>query len=1344
MATKLKSLFYNFILIGVVVVLCLLAGTGGSRLTAISLDQQTRCTLPEHVHTETCYMGELLLCNQKAHLHNNNCYLVLLQDNDINWLLENVDLEENRSLEGVINSAMVQALRLNQNFRDPNTPVELTSQDIAQLNAVIVENHIEPAVVLNEDLDASKTLTYSVEDTKAGTTVTPSAVGGTPATGRVVNFYAMLDGNLVFVNSAALVSSNPEYITYANAAKAYTGELTTGLSTSTINSAYFFRYNTSGQTGSASNFTSNATYRSSRVRFANSNYAQYALLCERTNSGGSYTYRPVEFFTVGLDYSAVDPSMDVTVRRVEKNKASGLTLSDEYLWYDAAGNLVTAMPNTITETTILYARPKAFTATFLDANRTQVAEPYGEKPVDGKVSVQLPDLTGTLWEGYYWIFDGTDGTTYYPSDGSATVEITGDTVFMAVAPDYVVSFMDEKGNGHVILVPYLEKTTLPSLPDGWYWQDQEGRKYQPGSQSDPIRTDMLFTAKEQMLTVHYDVNFPAGAVSAVDEVPTIYGTEEATVTDYAVGGRPVITRNLTSRTARDEVSTSNKESVTYFFKGWTVPGTGLLIPPDSTLTWNDLSPYIDENNEVSLEGVWDSGDRYNSATFFLRFDSAAVDTDGNITSQPVENYTPEIFNTHVGGVDRSLSDSQIKQNYEIADTTSDNSFGADQKIRALYGETAEGIWFYDFPSDDHVFDYLKNYLASNPGRSLTVDGEPVDPAQLNHDYYAIRWYVFKLEGSSWHIDGKLVKKEGNITVTKNFGGSEDILSDIKDGFYMVAENGTRDENGVFTAYSSSDSRHKEHLLVPDAATGNALRAQYPGATVTVADGAVSTDRLMQWDIPNIELGEHWQIREYLVELEHYSCYPEYSVYDTDGAYTAIAEYGTVASVVGKTFALDEDPDQGMLTIFSNYYYPKEAILIKKEDAKTGRPIGGAVFELWQNDVLLSFNYQEQTGQYERDPEGDGAFSQIVTSADGFSIISTTGFSYDYGDVVVKEVLPPAGYDPAPNITVGRNDDGDVVLKDVLDTDPDRWPELAEVPSEDVLVVKDHTAEYISVTVNKVWNTNTPADSVEVVLQANGQHAAALFPGMKDAQVVLSAGNVWAHTWYDLPRFANGQMVQWGVKEIVIGGKPTLSDGVTFANWIVTYSPGYGTDADSDGDIDSWSFTITNSTRRLQMIVTKVGTDGAMLPGSVFSLEQVELVNGQWVPVSGTMTNVQTTDANSMLTFDNLTADVYYRFAELSATDGYFIGFEPVVLTMDGNGNIRKVLADGSFAQLNDPLVQITRPYNIQVINLKMAPLPQSGGEGIMVYLQSGTALLVAAAALLLYNINRRRKRKGVS
>jgi len=490
----------------------------------------------------------------------------------------------------------------------------------------------------------------------------------------------------------------------------------------------------------------------------------------------------------------------------------------------------------------------------------------------------------------------------------------------------------------------------------------------------------------------------------------------------------------------------------------------------------------------------------------------------------------------------------------------------------------------------------------------------------------------------------------------------------------------------------------------------------------------------------VELDEYWYIEEFPVQIPGYSCYAEYSVYDTDGFYTAIAEYGTRASVIGKTFALDEDPDQGLLTEFRNYYYPVETIIIKKEDGKTGKPIGGAVFELWQNGNRLTFNYNEETGQYERDESGDGTFTQIITTDDGFSIISTTGFSYDYGDVLVKEVLPPSGYDPAPDITVGKDESGNVVVKDIAGKPPDQWETIAEVPSPDALVVKDYAAEFMSVTVEKVWNTNTPADSVVVVLQANGQHAAALFPGMTDAQVTLNAGNLWRHTWTDLPRYANGKLVTWGVKEIIIGGKPTLSDGVNFANWTVTYSPGLGTDTDGDGDIDNWKFTVTNSQKRLQLILTKVGTDGLILPGSIFSLEQVELVNGLWQPVADTAANTQITGSNGMLTFDNLTADVYYRLTEVQATNGYYITFNPVIITMDSDGNIQRVLDDGTLAELYDPVIQITGPFNIRVVNLQMTALPETGGPGEFMYLQGALILmLLSVTALLLYKRKRRRE-----
>ena len=1328
MAGKLKSLFYKLILISIVALLGALTVMGSAAVSSVALDQEARCGLSEHTHNRECYISDVLICQQKAHVHSQNCYLVLLEDNDINWLLQTMENTDEKSLEGVLDSAMGQALVLNDGLSEETPPLELTQQDISSLNQTIAENHIEPSVVLNENLQAGMVLNYipPVYDNAL------FAIGDKPTTARRgANFYILLDGNITLIGTATLSNANFDYYSYNNTVKKYTDVVTTGLTTSGINTTYFFLFNMDGAVSKVSDFDIAATYRSNNVRFDDSDSPRYILLCNEKNG----SYQAVEFYTVTLDYSQSGTSRAKQVKYVESGRSSGFTLSDEFSWYDANGNPVTAIPAAITGTTTLYARPMAYTVTFEDSGGDQVAQPYSKEPEGLTLLVPLPTLRGK--ETWYWIEKGSDGTKYYQSGHS--VQVGGDTTFVAIPDTYTVTLVNDTGQKLTQTVGYRQTFTFDVLPDGWFWVDKDGNQYTSGADSPPITSDITYSAASRVVNVHYDVNFPAGAVSVVDSVPTIYGTNATTVTDVAMGGKSLTIRDLTSRTARREISTSNKESVTYYFKGWTVAGTNVLIKPDATVSWSDLQGYITTDDQIRFQGVWEEGGRHNSATFFVRFDSVAVDSGGNVTSQPTENYTPEVFNTHVGGVDSSLSDQQIRDTYWIFDTTSDNSYGADQAIRALYGEKTTGMWLYDFPSDDYVFSYLKDYLAKNPGKQLTHEGETVNPAELNHDYYAIRWYVCKLEGSSWHIDGKVFKKEGSVTVDKVFGGDDTVLSTEKDGFYILAENGSLDEDGSFVAYNPTHEDFKQYLLVVNQKGADALRRQYPNAQILIFDTETESAHHYQWVIEGVELGEHWHIEEFPVLIPGYSCYAEYTVYDTDGMHTAIAEYGTRARVIGKTFALDEDPDQGLMAEFHNYYYPVQTILIKKEDGKTGKPIGGAVFELWQNGNRLSFNYNDQTGQYERDASGNGAFTQIVTAADGFSVISTTGFSYDYGDVVVKEVLPPAGYDPAPEITVGKNANGEIVIKNISGEPPDEWENIAKVPSDDALVIKDYAAEYLSVTVEKVWNTNAPADSVVVVLQANGQHAAALFPGMTNAQVTLNGGNVWQHTWKDLPRYANGQLVTWGVKEIVIGGKPTLADGVTFANWTVTYSPGMGTDTDGDGDIDNWKFIVTNTQKRLQMILTKVGTDGRILPGCTFSLEQVELKNGVWQPVAGTAADVQTTDARGMLTFDNLTADVYYRLAELQAADGYFVAFNPVILTMDGDGNIRKVLDDGTLAELYDPVIQVTGPFNIRVTNLKLTALPETGGVGSYVYMQGGLLLMISAAALLLYKRKRRKE-----
>lgn len=1341
MAERIKRLFYKLIFAGILVMLTVLTVIGGTGMTSLALDQQVRCGLPEHNHTDECYLDGVLLCKQKAHTHSNNCYLVLLSDNDINWLLETMDQHQDKSLEGVLNSAMGQALVLNSSLAEEPPPLTLTNQDIGLLNDTITDNGIEPAVVLNENLLANTTLNYTPSTYDSGTSTL--AVNDAPVTSnRAVNFYILLDGQITLIGSDTLNNSNPDYLSYTDTVAIYQDAVVTQLTTGNINSTYFFRYNTDGTVSSASDFDTAATYSNSRVRFGNVSSARYALLTTRSGSYGRYTYTPVAFYTVTLDYSQADPTRSPQTVYVQSGQAAGLTLSEEFLWYDATGDPVTQLPAAITQTTTLYAKPKAFTVTFEDRDGAQVAPSYTGPPTDGILEVLLPDLTGTQREGWYWIEKGSDGLLFYESNGTVTLSVTGDTTFVAIPRTYTVTLIHADGQAETYQVSYRDTVIFCDIPEGWSWIADDGTRYQAGETSPPITADATFTAAEKTIYIHYDVNFPSDAANDVDAIPTIYGTTDTTVTDVVAGGRAVVTRDLTSRTARDEISSSNKESITYFFKGWTVEGTDILIAPDSTLSWTALQGYAQEDT-VELLGVWEDATRYNSVSFFVRFDSAAVDTDGNITSQPSENYTPEVFNTYLGGVDTSWSDTQIKDTYEIADTTADNSYTADQNIRGLYGEKANGVWLYDFPSDDYVFAYLKEYLANNPGKQLTYDGVPVDPEQLNHNYYAIRWYVFKLEGSTWHVDGKVYKKEGVVTVDKIFGGDDTVLQAEKDGFYILAENGTMDENGTFTPYANSHAIFKQYLLVVNQSGADTLQAYYPDAQILIFDSETDNAHHYEWLITDVELGEYWHIEEFPVEIPGYSCYAEYSVYDTDGEHSFIAEYGTRASMVGKTFALDEDPDQGLMVDFRNYYYPKETILIKKEDAKTGRPIGGAVFELWQNETRLSFNYNDSTGQYERDESGNGSFTQIVTSAEGFSIISTTGFSYDYGDVIVKEVLPPNGYDPAPDITVGISDSGEIVIKDIAGKPPDDWPSIAEIPNADVLVVKDYAAEFISITAEKVWNTNTPADSVVLVLQANGQHAAALFPGMTNAQVTLNPGNLWTTTWTDLPRYANGQIVQWSIKETVIGGKPTLADGVTFANWIVTYSPGVGTDTDGDGDIDHWKFTVTNSQRRLQMILTKIGTDGIILPGSTFTLEQVTLVDGVWQPVDGVSADTQTTDANGMLTFDNLTADVYYRLVEQQATDGYFIALPPVILTMDSDGNIQRVLDDGTLTVLNEPMIRTTRPYNIQVVNIKQTELPVTGGPGTYLYTCSGM-LLMLVASILLYKRKRRKEEPDTS
>jgi len=77
-------------------------GVRGFAVNSVALEQYARCGMTEHIHDEQCYSDNHLVCYETEHSHSENCYLVLLSDNNINNLINNVDEQEDKSLESLI------------------------------------------------------------------------------------------------------------------------------------------------------------------------------------------------------------------------------------------------------------------------------------------------------------------------------------------------------------------------------------------------------------------------------------------------------------------------------------------------------------------------------------------------------------------------------------------------------------------------------------------------------------------------------------------------------------------------------------------------------------------------------------------------------------------------------------------------------------------------------------------------------------------------------------------------------------------------------------------------------------------------------------------------------------------------------------------------------------------------------------------------------------------------------------------------------------------------------------------------------------------------------------------
>lgn len=1150
---NIKSILFTAVMIAVCAATCVCLFC--LNITkAVALEQELRCGIEEHVHTDGCYDGDFLVCEKPLHSHDRNCYIVLLNENDINGILSLLEEGENRSLESVIADVMTTVLTYNKNLNtqedslvSAETEAVILSQNtVAEFNSTISEDASLPGLVLNENMNTIETL--ALEDTvpfddididnsdgNSGRAHTSLLDVGDEAVSSdyYANFYVYLDGWWTFIGSLA-------FETERNGNNRYNSTLATRDVLALVNGALGTEF----------------TYNSFDISVSSSLNGTYS----KSNIGiGSITT------TVGYRQSRNTANATKYVRLIPDN---GSASSTAFAFY-----------------TVKYV--------YLDGNTST-------RYVRSGTTITLP--TGD----YEW----TTGDTTYAAGEAVT--ITGPATFSGVA---------------------LGPITYVSI--------------------------------------NYDVDFPAVSGVTVSTEPTISGLATERVTDGYTEGASAVIRNVSEHSVEGKVDgNSTGLSRVIQFKGWQVGDTDIILQPNTTLVWEELLQYA-TGASVNLTAVWEYSS-LQTAGFYVRFDSVAVDTEGNITGQDQNLYTDELFASYVGGIDTSLSYSELHDLYYIADTTADNSYGADQKIRALYGEKSEGVWLYGFPSDDYVFEQLKEYAETG---YLSVDGKTVKAEDLNKNSYAIRWYVFKCQSDAWHIDGKLVKKEGLIHVYKTFAGNKELIAEAKEGFYIDAG---------------------------DADAENAVTLDWDNYTSYNSD----TDTYM-WEIGNVDYGELWELTEHpdisIDESEEFSIYSEYTVTDALGDQSA-AGTGTSLTVTGMTYALDEGVDGILRVEFTNIYNKSNSIVIKKQDSLTGVSIGGATFQLLQNGKVLRFRYNSTTGSYEYDPE-NGTQTVLSGTANGYFEISIEDFSYDLGPITIREITSPDGYIPIGDIEVGYIDDEKTV--GILSGNSDLIKYV-----NGILIVGNST-DALSVTAKKSWSCpESEWQDVTVRLLANGKLVTAVIAGVQP-QVILNADNNWTYTWENLPVYVNGDKIEWSVKETRVGSEDAKADG-TFINWLVSYElPVYSTDAEGNENI---LLTITNTTKRVMLRVTKTDLNKSVqLAGAAFRLEAVD--------ESGTVLDTEVaktamTGAAGTLVFDNLKCRIRYRLTEVTAPDGYIKTDEYIYFTINEDGAV--TVEESDYAQAG------TSAYNIIVWNAEVISLPETGSVGMSMFYAVGLLLLLTA------------------
>lgn len=518
--------------------------------------------------------------------------------------------------------------------------------------------------------------------------------------------------------------------------------------------------------------------------------------------------------------------------------------------------------------------------------------------------------------------------------------------------------------------------------------------------------------------------------------------------------------------------TYTADGVTYLFDPETpVTGSGdgtiqaaaskiIVTNADKTETIQAIGETtVDLPSGATLTGHWT--EISNMVTFFVNYKGTILDTEGDVSGRRTDTFTRSPAVGHVF--------------YGRQTVGADNTFAAaaDQEISSYFSPGFDP----DNPNPQIVIAYLRtctvpsddgtNYVTAmnkaapgannamveantlqllrETGRTVQVaTGEGTNPTIDNSlcdsDHYQIRWYVMKEQTDTWHIDGVLVAKTAELTVTKTFSGltADQVAGllnkDSGDGYQIPVTLGEKDE-----AYLTM--------------TTQSLPGQYE-----YTDTHTENMQSYRWTLHAIT-DEKYNLSEANYQLADYDTATQVVHYYKDSSGKTVYDYanGSTTSELADSNVIGGTTSA---VSFNNFYTPTGTGLLSlaKRAENSATALQGAVFTLYDKDE-------------------DDVIATATSNANGAVYFS----GLEDGTYWLKETTPPTGYEEYGGcwkVKVKADEDDGTVKVTIQAYEADKDTKLDEDPTT---CYNSGTGDIFTYTIN-----NDPQDdTITIVKEFSG-------------------------------------------------------------------------------------------------------------------------------------------------------------------------------------------------------------------------------------------------------------------